>query len=263
MASGRDGDGVEDNAGGMVTMHSDGPLSRLTTPSADLVTNFSSSNNTPRWLAPTASPTPTVDASGQRNVAHKVLINKKSSSKCPNIAQFMFIHVFLLSGSCAIPSHPLNISFVHNQPQVYLIYLILLILGICLFFKTLLTSPGFVQKQKQCTSSSPSPSGMITESPGSSGDGNNQVLVTVNERVCSDCNMIRSPRSRHCHHCGGCVVKFDHHCPFFGICIGGRNHRFFYWFLVVETAVMCWTGSMVNAPFIWSILLFSFGRLFC
>lgn len=32
---------------------------------------------------------------------------------------------------------------------------------------------------------------------------------------CESCNAWRAPRSRHCDICGYCVVKFDHHCPFF------------------------------------------------
>lgn len=52
-------------------------------------------------------------------------------------------------------------------------------------------------------------------------------------RVCPDCKLFRTHRSRHCQCCDRCVDKFDHHCPWLLNCIGAKNLGFFYAFLLV------------------------------
>jgi palmitoyltransferase len=40
--------------------------------------------------------------------------------------------------------------------------------------------------------------------------------------LCPECEVIRTPRSRHCNICKKCVERFDHHCPWINNCIGVR-----------------------------------------
>lgn len=50
--------------------------------------------------------------------------------------------------------------------------------------------------------------------------------------MCPDCNVLRTPRSRHCAICNRCVERFDHHCPWLNNCVGINNHNSFMVFLI-------------------------------
>jgi len=50
-------------------------------------------------------------------------------------------------------------------------------------------------------------------------------------------------RTKHCHDCGKCVRRFDHHCGWLGTCVGEANHRLFVWFLFAQSLSAGWATN--------------------
>lgn len=100
---------------------------------------------------------------------------------------------------------------------------VLTILTILTFFTTSLIDPGFYPKapkeEDMCESE---PLYQMVKVKGHD----------VKMKWCTTCQFYRPPRSSHCSTCNRCVSHHDHHCPWVGTCIGSRNYRYFFFFLV-------------------------------
>ena len=53
---------------------------------------------------------------------------------------------------------------------------------------------------------------------------------------CDKCEIWYKPDSNtiHCNVCDICVEGYNHHCKWFGHCVGKRNIRLFFWFIVIS-----------------------------
>ena len=56
--------------------------------------------------------------------------------------------------------------------------------------------------------------------------------------MCPECEVLRTPRSKHCAICNRCVERFDHHCPWINNCVGVNNHNSFLVFIVTLLTVL-------------------------
>lgn len=62
---------------------------------------------------------------------------------------------------------------------------------------------------------------------------NRSVMVKQNGgyRFCNKCKAWKPDRCHHCSSCNRCILRMDHHCPWFAECVGFKNHKFFIQFI--------------------------------
>mmetsp|Transcript_24360 Transcript_24360/g.24085 ORF Transcript_24360/g.24085 Transcript_24360/m.24085 type:complete len:166 (+) Transcript_24360:217-714(+) len=61
-----------------------------------------------------------------------------------------------------------------------------------------------------------------------------QESAVIETRYCMICKLDQPIRAKHCKECGKCIALHDHHCPWLGVCVGEKNRREFYWYLVFQ-----------------------------
>ncbi|CAD8138087.1 unnamed protein product [Paramecium octaurelia] len=57
-------------------------------------------------------------------------------------------------------------------------------------------------------------------------------------KFCDTCKIYKTSTTAHCRRCDNCVQGFDHHCVWLGQCIGQRNYRYFYCFILFLTIML-------------------------
>jgi len=68
-------------------------------------------------------------------------------------------------------------------------------------------------------------------------------------RFCRICDIDQAPHTKHCNICNKCVYKFDHHCPYLGTCVGGKNYYSFFILVFCLTSLLvvqlAYTGLLI------------------
>lgn len=59
--------------------------------------------------------------------------------------------------------------------------------------------------------------------------------MEVPTKYCKSCNIWRPPRAHHCRVCDACIETQDHHCVWLNNCVGRRNYRHFFNFILFGT----------------------------
>ena len=156
------------------------------------------------------------------NIGNNIVLRKKYVvGPIYGVGLLLFVAVGLVSELSAIiiflgPFYP---------KYVYIIYCIIVLLMEIFMFLTFFTEPGIIPKNH------PDYQGEIKISEDDEKDITIPRIYT--QRKCPTCNIIRPPGASHCNVCNNCVLDFDHHCAFVSNCIGRRNHKYFYYFLLM------------------------------
>lgn len=62
----------------------------------------------------------------------------------------------------------------------------------------------------------------------------NDQLIFFENNICTTCNLIKPPRSKHCSICNECYLFYDHHCYLINKCIGYNNYKWFILFTIAN-----------------------------
>jgi palmitoyltransferase ZDHHC9/14/18 len=182
------------------------------------------------------------------------------TSECSWTGQGIFYLTLLLillpsSGFLAFDCRYLAVN---ASPAIPVIAVILLIFVMSMLLRAAFMDPGIVPRAtifeeiwvETRPSDEPEPTpGTLRPPPKIQ-----SILINGQEfklKYCYTCKMFRPPRSSHCSICDNCIDRFDHHCPWVGNCVGRRNYRYFYLFLL-SVSIYC---SFVCGMVIYNLML--------
>ncbi|KAL2313651.1 Palmitoyltransferase erf2 [Schizosaccharomyces pombe] len=121
----------------------------------------------------------------------------------------------------------------HVSPAVPITFAYLYALAVVSMFKCSTADPGILPRNAYSLTYNPAhPWSVIPEDRKVLVGSTRSDSVFVNTVYCHTCHLYRPPRASHCHLCDNCVEYLDHHCVWLNTCIGRRNYRYYFIFLL-------------------------------
>lgn len=159
-----------------------------------------------------------------------------------------YLTIFLIFTTCALFFvFDCPFIYIHVSPAIPIVAVVLFIFTMSCFFHTAFSDPGIIPRAR------PDEAAFCEQYIYENYEnGANQQRVRmppktreiminnqpVKTKYCHTCLMFRPPRASHCSVCDNCVDCFDHHCPWVGNCVGRRNYRYFYMF-IISFSLLC------------------------
>ncbi|NXH62176.1 ZDHC9 Palmitoyltransferase, partial [Rhabdornis inornatus] len=151
-----------------------------------------------------------------------------------------YLTLFLILGTCALFfAFECRYLAVQLSPAIPVFAAVLFLFAMATLLRTSFSDPGvipralpdeaaFIEMEIEATNGTV-PQGQRPPPRIKNFQINNQI---VKLKYCYTCKIFRPPRASHCSICDNCVERFDHHCPWVGNCVGKRNYRYFYLFIL-------------------------------
>ncbi|KAI5686864.1 DHHC palmitoyltransferase [Leishmania braziliensis] len=71
---------------------------------------------------------------------------------------------------------------------------------------------------------------------------------------CPICATYKPPRAHHCSRCNCCVLKYDHHCPWLGQCVGFFNYKNYLLTLLYTWLLTAWALALLSIAIVVYVL---------
>ena len=144
-----------------------------------------------------------------------------------------------------------------ESPALPLTFAYLVILCLSSLFKASTSDPGILPRNIHILTSEPTERWHLLPAPrdvpviSTHAQQKSRMPAYVPTKYCTTCRLWRPPRSSHCRICDSCIEYCDHHCIWLNNCVGRRNYRYFFTFILTA----CLVGWYLTGQCIWYIVL--------
>lgn len=159
-----------------------------------------------------------------------------------------YFSIFFIFATCAL-------FFIYDCPYIYkkispaipIVAVVLFIFTMSCFFHTAFSDPGIIPRARPDEAAYTEQfviehyDSLFNQHRTRPPPRTKEIFINnqpVKIKYCFTCLMFRPPRASHCSVCDNCVDCFDHHCPWVGNCVGRRNYRYFYMF-IISFSLLC------------------------